>query len=122
MPGEGVSFWQRAESLVMAALDDFAAFAGTVGLQRRLFVEDAVQGFAFVDICRERFDVVLMNPPFGEPSKPSKAYVERAYPRTKNDVYAAFIECGLNRLLARRAPRGDPPAHRVLPELVSEVA
>ena len=34
-------------------------------LQRRLFTEDAVRGFAFVDICHKRFDVVLMNPPFG---------------------------------------------------------
>jgi tRNA1(Val) A37 N6-methylase TrmN6 len=62
------------------------------GLRRQLFADDAAQGFAFVDICRKHFDVILMNPPFGESSKPSKAYIERAYPRTKNDVYSAFIE------------------------------
>ena len=33
-----------------------------------------------------------MNPPFGEPSKNSKDYIVFAYPRTKNDVYAAFVE------------------------------
>ena len=63
-----------------------------------MFADDALRGFAFVDLCRQRFDVVLMNPPFGEPSKPSKAYLERAYPRTKNDVYAAFVERGLGLL------------------------
>jgi predicted RNA methylase len=50
------------------------------------FSDDAERGFAFVDVCRKKFDVVLMNPPFGEASKPSKAYVEKTYPRTKNDV------------------------------------
>src|SRR5437868_10732053 len=58
VPGEGVSFWERAESLVMAALHDFATYAENGRqLQRRLFAEDAVQGFAFVDFCRQRFDV-----------------------------------------------------------------
>jgi 23S rRNA G2445 N2-methylase RlmL len=31
-----------------------------------MFADDAAQGFAFIDLCRERFDVVVMNPPFGE--------------------------------------------------------
>jgi hypothetical protein len=100
LPGEGVNFWERAEALVMAALHDFAAFAGNgKGLQRRLFVDDAVRGFAFADICSQKFDVGLMNPPFGEASKPSKSYIERAYSRTKNDVYAAFVERVLDMLV-----------------------
>ena len=33
-----------------------------------------------------------MNPPFGEGSEVSKRYITAAYPRTKNDVFAAFIE------------------------------
>ncbi len=36
-----------------------------------------------------------MNPPFGEGSKLSKNYINRAYPRSKNDVYAAFVERSL---------------------------
>ena len=44
--------------------------------------------------------MVLMNPPFGDGSKQAKSYIEKAYPRTKNDLYAAFVECGLRRLLA----------------------
>ena len=52
-------------------------------LQRRLFTEDTVRGFAFVDLCHKWFDVVLMNPPFGDGSKLAKALVEKQYPRTK---------------------------------------
>jgi hypothetical protein len=100
VPGEGVSFWQRAEALVMAALDDFAEYAANgQKLLRKLFVDDAMRGFAFVDLCRRRFDVVLMNPPFGAAGKPSKAYIDSAFPRTKNDLYGAFVERGLERLV-----------------------
>ena len=37
------------------------------GLQRQFFADDAARGFAFIDVCRKRYDVVLMNPPFGPP-------------------------------------------------------
>ncbi|HUV04854.1 MAG TPA: BREX-1 system adenine-specific DNA-methyltransferase PglX, partial [Armatimonadota bacterium] len=92
VPGEGVSFWQQAESLVMAALHDFATFAGNgQRLQRRLFVDNAVHGFAFVDLSRRRFDVVVMNPPFGNPTAVSRDYLGKTYPRLWADLYAAFI-------------------------------
>jgi len=42
-----------------------------------------------------------MNPPFGEPSRLSKKYMGRAYARTKNDLYAAFVERGLHLLKIR---------------------
>ena len=28
-----------------------------------------IYGFAFIDLCRKRYDIMLMNPPFGEVSK-----------------------------------------------------
>lgn len=96
VPEEADTFWAQAERIVDVALRDYIEHA-TNGrdYQRRLFAEDALQGFAFIDLCRQSYDVVLMNPPFGKPSKPSKAYIDKTYPRTKNDVYAAFVERGL---------------------------
>lgn len=92
-------FWTRAEDDLAAALDLYARQAENGKLfQRRLFADDMAQGFAFVHVCRQRFDVVLMNPPFGEASKPSKALIDQSFPRTKNDVYAAFVERGLQLL------------------------
>ena len=89
-------FWQEAEQRLLEELKRYAAQAANgKGFARRLFTEDAEQGFGFVDLCRKRYDVVLMNPPFGEASRPSKGYIEKNYPRTKNDVYAAFVERGL---------------------------
>ena len=78
---------------VLAALHDLAtAGEGTDGYRRRLFEEDAAQGLALVELLRQRYDVVVMNPPFGDPSVGSKTYIEDAYTDTKNDVLQAFVE------------------------------
>jgi hypothetical protein len=95
-------FWQIAEERVLEELDRYAReAAASQRYRRRLFADDVAHGFAFVDVCRQRYDVVLMNPPFGEASKPSKAYIEENYPRTKHDMYAAFVERGLQWLVPR---------------------
>lgn len=39
-----------------------------------------------------------MNPPFGAASAGWKATFEQAYPRTRNDLYAAFVERGVGTL------------------------
>jgi hypothetical protein len=92
-------FWEQAENRILDALREYAERAENGrATRRRLFAEDAARGFAFIDLCRRRYDTVLMNPPFGEPAKPSKALIERSFPRTKNDVYAAFVERGLDLL------------------------
>ena len=59
-------FWNTAEERIYAALSDYAESAEAGDYQRRLFAEDAAHGFAFIDLCRKRYDAVVMNPPFGE--------------------------------------------------------
>jgi hypothetical protein len=66
------AFWQEAEGRLLEALEAYARRAENGGgLARRLFGEDAAHGFAFIDLCRQRYDVVLMNPPFGLPTEAS---------------------------------------------------
>jgi len=87
------SFWKEAEGRVLEALRDYAARAASEkSLNRRLFAEDAERGFAFVDLSRKRYDVVVMNPPFGEPAKGAKEYVNGTYPKSKADLACAFVE------------------------------
>ncbi len=94
------SFWERAEERIYSALRAYAeASEHGDGFQRRLFAEDAARGFAFIDLCRQRYDVALMNPPFGDASLPSKPYIEDTYGDTKGDVYKAFVECFNARLV-----------------------
>jgi hypothetical protein len=90
------TFWQRAEARIDTALKDYAAYTEDGdNYRRRLFADDAARGFAFIDLCRKRYDLVVMNPPFGAASTRSRAEIERCYPRTKNDIYATFVERGI---------------------------
>ncbi|NEJ90895.1 SAM-dependent methyltransferase [Rhizobium leguminosarum] len=95
-------FFEDVEDRIFAALKVFSADAvNGVGARRRLFAEDAEQGIALIDISRKRFDVVLMNPPFGAGSLLAKSVFEKAYPVTKNDVLTAFVERGIQLLQPR---------------------
>jgi hypothetical protein len=87
------SFWLRIEERIYAALRDYAEQAeGGGGFQRRLFAEDAVRGFAFIDVCRKRYDVVLMNPPFGDRVLSCETLFKDEYGDGKLDLYHYFYE------------------------------
>jgi SAM-dependent methyltransferase len=91
-------FWQRAEEEIMALLRRYEATVNGSGAARQLFARQGRQGIEFTQLLRQRYDVVLMNPPFGDACIPARKYIETTYPRTKNDVYAAFVERGLELL------------------------
>ena len=86
-------FWKTAEEKILEALRNYAEQAEAEdGSQLRLFVEDAAKGFAFIDLCRKKYDVVLMNPPFGEASSDSISYLRNRYSRLCENIYCGFIE------------------------------
>jgi hypothetical protein len=92
-------FWERIEERIYAALRDYAEQAENGGgFQRRLFAEDAARGFAFIDVCRKRYDVVLMNPPFGDSTIAMQKYITEHYPRSFYDLLGAFTERGAETL------------------------
>jgi hypothetical protein len=86
------AFLERAEEEIVNALRRYAQHAGEgSAYRRRLFAEDAGRGFAFIDVCRKRYDVVLMNPPFGLTPPYLRRLLELAYTTGKNDIAAAFV-------------------------------
>ena len=90
------------EDRIRTMLARFIAEEGELAsTRRRLFADDAAQGVGLLAIAERRFDVVLMNPPFGSGSARAKSEFDKAYPRTKNDVYAAFVERGIELLSSR---------------------
>jgi len=91
--------WQKAETRLREALTDFAQAAKST-YQGRLFAQDALQGLRLIDLTREVFDVVVMNPPFGALANETKDYLQAAFPASKNDLLTIFIERGLNLLNA----------------------
>lgn len=88
------TFWDDAEQLILNALHDYAAQAESTADQKRLFAEDAAKGFAFIDLCHKRFDVVLMNPPFGQAATSTRNLLEKNYPEEKSELAACFISRG----------------------------
>ena len=99
-------FWDKAEERIYEALRDYAEQAENGGgFQRRLFAEDAARGFAFIDVCRKRYDVALMNPPFGESSARVNAYLKREFALGRPDAYMCFI-FRASRILAARGRCG----------------
>ena len=89
--------WQHAEERLRDALTEFAQAAKST-YQGRLFAQDALQGLRLIDLCREVFDVVVMNPPFGALAANTKDQLAKAYPRSKNDLLAIMVERGLELL------------------------
>lgn len=89
------TFWEDAEQLILQSLKNYSEQATSAAGEKRLFAEDAAKGFAFIDLSRKRFDVVLMNPPFGDFSMQYKDSVKDSYPNSSNDILAAFVDRGL---------------------------
>ena len=81
------------------ALDGLVSKAASP--EQRMFTAEAADALRFIQICQQRYDAVLMNPPFGAPVQGTKSYIKAAYPDAGNDIYAAFVSRGvelLNRL------------------------
>jgi hypothetical protein len=92
-------FWHGLEATVARLFHEYAEEAtGAERAHRQLFARDGVEVLRFLDTLRQRYDVVLMNPPFGDPTPGAKTLLEESYPSTAGDVYANFIERGLNLL------------------------
>jgi len=86
-------FWDEAEARVLEALQGYAELASNgATARRRLFADDAAHGFAFIDLCRKRYEVVLMNPPFGDSSIVSRKFIHENFEDTKRDVGFSFVE------------------------------
>lgn len=95
--------WLEAEADVLSALNTYAhAVQSHDDFRRRIFAEDAARGFAFIDVSMKEYDVVLMNPPFGEFSNRYKSTARKNFPSAYNDILAAFTL----RWYRALAPRG----------------
>jgi hypothetical protein len=94
---EDMAQWQKAEVRLRDALTDYSHAARST-YQGRLFAEDALQGLRMIDHCREVYDVVVMNPPFGALAASTAGELSKNYPNSKNDLLSIFVERGLHLL------------------------
>src|SRR5665648_31151 len=86
-------FFDTAEHQVIDILKQLADQATNgEAYQTLLFAEDTQRGFAFIELCRQQYDIVLMNPPFGAASINTKKYIELNFKLGKDNLASAFIE------------------------------
>jgi len=90
----------RAEGQILEALRRAAAEASSTAAERLLAAE-ATDAIGFIEAMRNRYDTVLMNPPFGEPVPQTKEYLKATYPWIPwkdHNVLAAFVGRGVELL------------------------
>ena len=86
-------FWHQAEERIYEALHRYVTrMSNGQTFSRRLFAEDTERGFAFIDLCRNRYDVVLMNPPFGEASEGLLQHLDSQFPAWNRNLLCAFVQ------------------------------
>jgi very-short-patch-repair endonuclease len=96
--GSPLHVWRGAGGEVFAALERFlAAHTKNDELGLRLHGEQLATGVRFVRMLKEgSYDLVVGNPPYQGTAKMKDAsYVAKNYPKGKADLYAAFLERGL---------------------------
>jgi hypothetical protein len=95
--GTTVNLFAPPEERIRSALFRFVSEEGRTSTRRRLFADDAEQGIGLLGIAEKSFDVVLMNPPFGEPTKAGKNANNPHLASCDDDLGAAFMHASATR-------------------------
>ena len=82
---------RQLEAELLGAIEAAAARA-TENPSDRIFAEDTARGLELLQVLSRKYDVVVMNPPYGAFVPAVMRFVKAAYPFTSNDIYAAFID------------------------------
>jgi hypothetical protein len=84
---------KEATELRRELLDEVEAAAAETAADpdQRLFAEDTARGLKLLEVLSRRYDVLVMNPPYGAFVPKVTDFVKAAYPLTYNNIYATFI-------------------------------
>jgi hypothetical protein len=100
-PGAQPEEW-GAHYTVQRLLDDLRAFAAealqTHDLNAQLFAEEAEKSVHLLDVFLNDYDVVVMNPPYGDTTSKARKRINRDYPDAGGDLYTASMVRGLDML------------------------
>jgi len=88
-------FWDIVETQIVQALDFHARREAEKIGHLGGFAREMTRGFQVLDLMLRRYDVVVTNPPYMTRRNMNPglaAFVQKEYPESKGDLYAAFIE------------------------------
>jgi hypothetical protein len=78
---------------LLRAIED-AADTSVSDPTQKLFADDTARGLQLLQVLSRKYDVAVMNPPYGAFVPTVKDLVKQAYPLTANNIYSAFIDRG----------------------------
>jgi hypothetical protein len=71
---------------------------GAEDINQRLFAQETEKAVHLLDLLHEKYDVVVQNPPFGNPVGKVKTQLEQMYKNGSGNIYTYFIEALKDRL------------------------
>ena len=84
--------WEKVAGELRNALESFVNDSATESVfTRELFAGDATSVLGFIDICSQQYDVILMNPPFGEGTESCHKLLTDFWPNAKRNLYIGFV-------------------------------
>ncbi len=91
---------EAAEATERALLTHLQAIAdqASSSVVERLLAAEAEDALRLIDVVRQRYDAVLMNPPYGVPAVGTESYLQSTYPDTWTELYATCVLRGLELL------------------------
>lgn len=90
-----LEFWEIIENQIIQALNLFARQEAKKAQDPALFSREVTKGLQVLDLMLKRYDVVMTNPPYmtrRNMNSQLAGYLQKQYPESKGDLYAAFIE------------------------------
>lgn len=89
--------FSRAETDLIAHLQAVADQASS-SVAERLLAAEADDALRLVEVARNRYDAILINPPFGLAVTSSEPYLKAHYAEVWTDLYACFLVRGIELL------------------------
>ena len=75
------SRWKLIEAQLRHALDDYSARAvNDRPFERQIFFHDTAQGLSLIDLCQQKYDAIVLNPPYGKLTPKAAGYASDGLP------------------------------------------
>lgn len=93
-------FWESLESRIVQNFHElYRKAAETQDFQRQIFASEGEKGFQFLDLLLKDYDVVVMNPPYGDTTGKAEEYLKKSYPSCRKNLYCSCVERGIHLLI-----------------------
>jgi len=83
-------FWKKFQNLIIERIKNISSL--NIANKDDILKKEFRKSLDFLDLLIKSYDIVIMNPPYGYPTKKGKEYFAKNYPATKQNILCVFIE------------------------------